>query len=542
MEVLSSAASEKWSIEPGGIMGEHQGGGGGQTRREFISNSVAGAAAIALPLWLSGCAGPSASGIGAAPSNPTLAATRYFDEGFGLSQEALRKILAEALSSGGAWADVYAQHRISSTVGFEDNLVNEASRSVDLGVGIRVVRGDQTGYAFTEDLSLPSLLAAARTAASIASGGAGKAPATFTQRTLPAYYDTAYDWQRVGVDQIVPVLTRLNAEARADALVEKVSVTLSTEQNRILIVDSEGRASFDSQPLTRLRMSVTMNKDGERQSNSYNISARVGLEYYDEARIKSFVKENLDRTRILFEATQPQAGEMPVVLGAGSSGILLHEAIGHGMEADFNRKGISIFSDKIGKKVASEHVTIVDSGVDPRFQGSINVDDEGNLPQVTELVRDGVMTSYMHDRISAAHYGVEPTGSGRRQSFRHAPMPRMRNTYMKPGPHTRDAIIASVKRGIFAQTFTNGQVKIGEGDYTFFVKNGFLIEDGRLTAPIKNVNIIGNGPESLSRITMVADDFAMDEVGWNCGKDGQSVPVSLGLPTVLVSSITVGGR
>ena len=232
---------------------------------------------------------------------------------------------------------------------------------------------------------------------------------------------------------------------------------------------------------------------------------------------------------------------MPVVLAAGSSGILLHEAIGHGMEADFNRKGTSIFADRIGEDVAIDDVTIIDSGLHAEQRGSINIDDEGQPSKETVLVERGVLRSYMHDRISARHYGIEPTGSGRRQSFRHVPLPRMRNTYMLPGPHTRDDIIGSVERGIYCVSFVNGQVSIGAGDYTFYVKNGYLIEGGRLTQPIKDVNIIGNGPESLSRITMVGDDFEMDSTGWNCGKDGQSVPVSLGMPTVLVSGIVVGG-
>jgi len=244
----------------------------------------------------------------------------------------------------------------------------------------------------------------------------------------------------------------------------------------------------------------------------------------------------------LFEAQPAPAGEMPVVLAAGSSGILLHEAIGHGMEADFNRKGTSIFADKIGKAVAKPFVSIVDDGTIDRARGAINVDDEGNVAGKTNLVEGGVLTTFLHDEISAKHYGVKPTGSGRRESYKHAPMPRMRATYMLPGPHKKDEIIASVKKGIYCSNFSNGQVKIGAGDFTFYVKNGFLIEDGKLTKPIKDVNIIGNGPKVLEKIDMVSDDLVIDEGGWTCGKDGQSVPVSQGMPTVRVSSITVGGR
>ena len=232
---------------------------------------------------------------------------------------------------------------------------------------------------------------------------------------------------------------------------------------------------------------------------------------------------------------------MPIVMAAGSSGILLHEAIGHGMEADFNRKEISIFSDKLGKKVAEPFVTIVDDGTNANIRGSINVDDEGNDSQKTVLIENGILTSYMHDRVSAKHYKVKSTGSGRRQDFRNAPLPRMRNTYMLNGPHTKDEIIASVKNGIYAETFSNGQVFIGAGDFTFYVKTGYLIENGKLTKPIKDINIIGNGPEVLSKIVMAGDDFKMAEGGWTCGKNGQGVPVSMGLPSIKVSNITVGG-
>lgn len=232
---------------------------------------------------------------------------------------------------------------------------------------------------------------------------------------------------------------------------------------------------------------------------------------------------------------------MEVVLAAGSSGILLHEAIGHGMEADFNRKDVSIFADKINKPVAESFVSIIDDATNPNIRGSINIDDEGNETEKTYLVENGILKSYLHDRISAKHYNVKPTGNGRRESFRHMPQPRMRNTYMLPGPHKKEEIITSVKKGIFAETFTNGQVFIGAGDFTFYVKSGYLIENGKLTKPIKDINIIGNGPQVLKDIVMVADDFEMAEGGWTCGKNGQGVPVSMGLPTVKVSKITVGG-
>ncbi len=248
------------------------------------------------------------------------------------------------------------------------------------------------------------------------------------------------------------------------------------------------------------------------------------------------------RTTILFEAVPAPAGEMPVVLAAGSSGILLHEAIGHGMEADFNRKGTSIYSDKINKPIAAPFVNIVDDATVPGARGAINVDDEGNAAGTTRLVENGVLTTYLHDAISARHYGVAPTGNGRRESYQYAPMPRMRATYMLPGPHAKEEIIQSVKSGLYCDNFTNGQVRIGSGDFTFYVKNGWLIEDGKLTRPVKDINVIGNGPKVLEKVDMVSNDLVIDEGGWTCGKDGQSVPVSQGIPTVRVSSITVGGQ
>jgi TldD protein len=264
-------------------------------------------------------------------------------------------------------------------------------------------------------------------------------------------------------------------------------------------------------------------------------------EFINSESVERLSREAVRRTVDLFDAVKPDAGEMEVVLAAGSSGVLLHEAIGHGMEADFNRKGISIYADKMNKPVAEDFVTIVDDGTNTNVRGSLNVDDEGNDTEKTFLVRDGILTSYLHDRISAQHYRVEPTGNGRRESFRYAPIPRMRNTYMLPGPHKKEDIIKSVKKGLYAEHFTNGQVYIGAGDFTFYVKSGYLIDNGEITRAVKDVNIIGNGPEVLKNVVMVADDLALSEGGHTCGKDGQGVPVSLGLPTMKVSKITVGG-
>ena len=469
--------------------------------------------------------------------------TGYFAR-FGVTERMIKETLAAALSRGGDHADVYFQHRVARDLALEDGAVNRAYATVELGVGVRVVRGDQTGYGFTEDLSLPALLDCARTAAAIAEGPARPVPGRFhVEGALPRRYPLQRPWEEVDTGEKLPILAGLNERTfAADPRVRKVNVHLHDESGAILVADATGRLVEDRQPMTLLAVSVLAEQDGRREQNGYNVAGRTGMEFYTPDRLDRVVRQAIDRTTILFDAVPSPAGEMPVVLAAGSSGILLHEAIGHGMEADFNRKGVSIYADRIGKPIAKPFVNIVDDAANEGARGAINVDDEGNAAGTTRLVEGGVLATYLHDTISARHYGVTPTGNGRRESYRHPPLPRMRSTYMLPGPHHKDEIIRSVKRGIYCVNFSNGQVNIGAGDFTFYVKNGWLIEDGKLTRPVKDVNIIGNGPKALEQVDMVSDDLALDEGGWTCGKDGQSVPVSQGLPTVRVASMTVGGR
>lgn len=463
---------------------------------------------------------------------------------FGVTERMIAEALGAALSRGGDHADVFFQHRVGSDLGLEDGAVNRAYASVELGVGVRVVKGDQTGYGYTEDLSLPALLECARTAAAIADGPSRAGPERFhVGADLPDRYPLVRPWDEVRPDEKLPLVAALNERAfAADPRVKKVSVFLRDESGAVLVADSSGRIVEDLQPMTLLYLSILAEEGGRREQNGYNVAGRAGFEFYTPERLDRVVREAVARTAILFEAGAPPAGELPVVLAAGSSGILLHEAIGHGMEADFNRKGVSIYADKIGKPVARPFVNIVDDAANPGARGAINVDDEGNAAGTTHLVENGVLATYLHDAISARHYGVDPTGNGRRESYRHPPLPRMRSTYMLPGPHKKDEIIRSVKKGLYCVNFSNGQVNIGAGDFTFYVKNGWLIEDGKLTKPVKDVNIIGNGPKALEQVDMVSDDLAIDEGGWTCGKDGQSVPVSQGLPTVRVAKMTVGGR
>ncbi len=525
-------------------------------RRDLLKLATAFGAGSLASTFAAGCGGPQVVAKGGPvptvtgttpPPQPAAAKIVYFAR-FGVTESLIRDTLAVALAKGGDYADVYFQHKVSSTLALEDGDVNRAYANVDLGVGVRVVKGDQTGYGYTEELTLDALKRAAATAASIADGPSRAAPTSFRADpgpagTFPARYVLDRSWDDVSIKEKLPLLVGLNERAlKKDARVKKVSVWLVDEAGAVLVADSNGRLVEDIQPMTMLGLNCTAEDKGKRESNGYNVAGREGLGFYSVDRLDRVVTRAVERTLVLFDAVQPPAGEMPIVMAAGSSGILLHEAIGHGMEADFNRKNVSIYSDKIGKMIAKPFVNIVDDGTIDRARGTINVDDEGNVAEKTMLVENGKLATYMHDSISAKHYGVKATGSGRRESFRYAPMPRMRATYMLNGPHTKDEIIKSIQHGIYCDNFTNGQVKIGAGDFTFYVKNGYLIEDGKLTRPIKDVNIIGNGPKVLEKIDMVAGDLAIDEGGWTCGKDGQSVPVSQGMPTVRVSSITVGGR
>ena len=333
-----------------------------------------------------------------------------------------------------------------------------------------------------------------------------------------------------------------NEMLKRDSRITSTQLSFNDDERFILVAASDGVLAGDYQPMTRFNAYCVAESDGRRENNGFNLSAREDVNWFTRDKLIYLAREAVTRTISLFDAVPAPAGEMPVVLAAGSAGILLHEAIGHGMEADFNRKGISIFSDKINKKVAESFVNIVDDGTNQNIRGSINVDDEGIPGQKTFLVENGILKSYMHDRISAAHYGLKPTGNGRRESFKYPPQPRMRNTYMLNGPHSFEEIIRSTSHGIYADQFLNGEVYIGGGDFTFYVKSGYLIENGKLTQPVKDINIIGNGPDVLKKITMVANDLKLAEGGWTCGKGGQSVPVSQGMPTCKVSSITVGGK
>ena len=464
-------------------------------------------------------------------------------EWFGVDPAALPRVLSALGERGADHGELYLQHQRTTQVVLEDGILGKAWVGVDHGAGLRAVVGDQVGYAFTEDLSERSLVQAARTAACIAQGTVRRPPVALTSAAPgPDRYRLDRGWNEVAVRERTDLLRRVEAMARdASPLVDKVQANLTDVDERVVIADLDGRVVTDERPLVRLMVNVVAVRDGQRRSGSSNVSGRRGVEWLDEARLRQVASEAVQRTVVQFDAVQPRSGEWPVVLAPGASGILLHEAIGHGMEADFARRQETIYASMVGRSVAPPFVTIVDDGTQHGERGSINVDDEGTEGQRTVLVEQGVLRTFLHDRTSAAHYGLRSTGSGRRESYRHAPMPRMRSTYMDPGPHDPDSIVRSVKYGILAETFANGQVQIGAGDYTFFVRGGWLIEDGRRTAPIRDLNIIGNGPATLERVVAVGNDTRLDGGGWVCGKDGQRVAVSQGMPTVLVSRLTVGG-
>jgi TldD protein len=467
----------------------------------------------------------------------------YFLKEFGIDQTLCRKLLAKALSKGGDFADLYFEYSVSNYLGLEDGKVNQSYGDISLGVGIRTVKGDQIGYGFTQELTAESMMSAAATASTLCDMKATPVVHSFNPPKTGNYYPVALDYTGIPAKSKLPVLQSINQKCFGlSPEVVKVRAGFSSAAKRVLIVTSEGVMAEDLIPSGYVYASVVAERNGKREQSFYNLGGRRDFSFYTDAVISEVASKTVKNALNLFDAIQPPAGEMPVVLGPGVTGILLHEAIGHGMEADFNRKNISTFSTMLGKKVAEPFVTIVDDATNMNLAGSINVDDEGVPGKKTVLVENGILTGYLHDKISAKHYGVEPTGNGRRQNFQNYPIPRMRNTYMLGGNATPEDVISSAGNGIYVEDVSNGQVKIGEGDFAFYVAQGRLIENGKLTSPIKDVNIMGNGPKMLTNIIMVANNLEMHHGGaGQCGKNGQGVPVSFGLPTCLVKSLTVGG-
>ena len=461
---------------------------------------------------------------------------------FGVTKEDLQKLINIALEEGGDYADLYFEYSISNELALRDGEVNAAGSHIDFGVGIRVISGDQTGYAYAESTTMHQMEAAAKTAARIASSSNKYTPPqNITELKGNNFYPIQKGWDEFFLADKMPYLNKLNSLIfDADSRVVKVSARVSDSITKILFFNSLGETYCDLRPMVSVSCNCVMQEDGKIESGGTSRSFRAGFEIINDSLIEEMAKEIIAKTSFLFGAKQPKGGVMQVVMGSGSSGILLHEAVGHAFEADFNRKGTSIFSDMMGKKICHESINIIDDGTIPGNRGAVNYDDEGVPGQKTYLVKDGILNSYLHDRISAKYYNTAPTGNGRRESFRYMPLPRMRATYMESGNVTEQELIESVKNGIYVDNFSNGQVQIGAGDFTFFVKSGYLIENGKLTQPIKDINIIGNGPEALEDIIGVANNNRIDNSTWTCGKE-QYCPVSCGMPGVLVNELTVGG-
>ena len=458
---------------------------------------------------------------------------------FPLTDKQLNGILSAALSCGGEYADIFLEDtRISSMV-LQDGKVSQAQQVCLYGAGIRAVQGSQTGYAYTMDLSEKAMLQAAKFAGSMF-------PSVSKQNfTLPSMgkepAEVVLPSDMMSPEKVRQFLLQIEEKARSmDVSVIRVKAYISQRMQEVQFVASDRTAFHDYRPRTSLSINIVMERGGQTQMGYASRMLQMGAEFFSNALIEEVVSEAIQRTDFLFSASQIEGGEMPVVMAAGSSGILLHEAIGHAFEADFIRTGDSIFTGKLGKQICHPSISIVDDGTLPNDAGMLRFDDEGIPGQRTVLVENGKLNSYLYDRISAKHFGVKPTGNGRRESFRCMPIPRMRSTYMLPGEAKEEDIIRSVRQGIYAQSFTNGQVQIGAGDFTFFMKTGYLIEDGQLTKPLRDLNIIGNGPEALRQISMVADNLKIDHSASMCGKEGQKAAVSQGLPTVLIDKLIVG--
>lgn len=472
--------------------------------------------------------------------NTTPHLTNYFQ----VTQEQISKILAAALSKGAEFADVFFEHRVTSNLNFEEDIVKTARRGIVQGVGIRAVLGDQTGFAFSEDLTMEKMLEAARAAAAIAADNTARARIVPVTPVIPKdLYPVQKLVTEADLGDKLAHINEANAAAKAyDSRIVRVNINFTDEVRHLAYANSDGVSWEDTQPMFVFGTVCIAEEKGRRENGYTSGGGRYGLEYFTGKRKASDIASDAARLAVLnLSAIEAEAGVQTVVLGAAESAVLLHEAVGHGLEADFNYKGLSNYSGRIGERVASEHCTIVDEGLFENMRGTINVDDEGNAPNSTVLIEDGILRGYMNDRISAKKLGVPSTGNGRRQAYNFPPMPRMTNTYLRNGEHDPEEIIRSVKKGIFAKSFTGGNVDITKGDFTFSCSEAYLIEDGKVTAPIKGATLVGNGPDVMTKVTMVGNDLKFTDGGWTCGKGGQMVPVGMGTPTVKVSEITVGG-
>jgi len=479
---------------------------------------------------------------------PTLerlaTAQRLLLEPFGLDETHLARALAEIKAHRVDDADLYFQYTRSEGWSLEEGIVKTGSFSIDQGVGVRAVAGEKTAFAYSDDISEASLLDAARTVRSI-SAAAGNGRVRVPPRRIAASRSLYQDLDPIAtLDSTakVALLGRVEQLARAkDPRVSQVMAGLASEYDVVLVARADGTLAADVRPLVRLSVTVIAEQNGRREIGSAGGGGRFGLAYFDDAQVQTYVNEAVKAALTNLESRPAPAGEMTVVLGAGWPGILLHEAIGHGLEGDFNRKGSSAFAGRIGKRVAAKGVTVLDDGTIADRRGSLNVDDEGHASQRNVLIEDGILRGYIQDSLNARLMGVAPTGNGRRESYAHIPMPRMTNTYMLGGDREPAEIVASIKKGLYATNFGGGQVDITSGKFVFSASEAFWVENGKILYPVKGATIVGNGPDALTRVTMIGNDMQLDSGVGTCGKEGQSVPVGVGQPTLRIDGLTVGG-
>ncbi len=465
-------------------------------------------------------------------------------EPFGLNESHLSRALAEITAHKVDDADLYFQYTRSEGWSLEEGIVKTGSFSIDQGVGVRAVSGEKTAFAYSDDISEASLLDAARTVRSISSTTRSGRAKVSVRKVAPGR--SLYN----GIDPIstldstakVRLLEQAEQLARKkDPRVKQVMAGLASEWDVVMVARADGTLAADVRPLVRLSVTVIAEQNGRREMGSGGGGGRFGLAYFDDAQIESYVNDAVKAAITNLDSRPAPAGEMTVVLGPGWPGILLHEAIGHGLEGDFNRKGSSAFSGRIGKRVAAKGVTVLDDGTIADRRGSLNVDDEGNASQRNVLIEDGILRGYIQDSLNARLMGVKPTGNGRRESYAHVPMPRMTNTYMLGGGVPPEEIVASIKKGLYATNFGGGQVDITSGKFVFSASEAFWVENGKIQYPVKGATIVGNGPDALTRVTMIGNDMKLDTGVGTCGKEGQSVPVGVGQPTLRIDGLTVGG-
>jgi TldD protein len=461
----------------------------------------------------------------------------------GLDENALARVLNRMMTASVDEADLYFQLCRRESWSLEDGIVKDGGHGLDRGVGLRAVSGEKTGFAYSDDIVLPALERASGMARAIASGGQSGQLQAWRAASGRSLYDPQDPIETLSPDDKVALLQRVDAACRAeDARIKKVTVAINGVHEVILIARNDGRLVADVRPLIRMSVSCIAEENGRREQGSAGAGGRISMQaFLDGGEPMRLATEAARSALVNLEAVDAPAGTMPVVLGPGWPGVLLHEAIGHGLEGDFNRKGTSAFAGRIGERVANEHCTVVDDGTLSGRRGSLNVDDEGETTNCTVLIENGILKGYMQDRMNARLMGQQSTGNGRRESYAHLPMPRMTNTYMQPGPHDPEEIIRSVKKGLYAVNFGGGQVDITSGKFVFSASEAYLIENGRITRPVKGATLIGNGPDVLTRVSMVGNDLELDRGIGVCGKDGQSVPVGVGQPTLKIDSLTVGG-